>query len=44
VAEPSDTEVRVTRKLTDAQALIDVRVLDHFIVRREVQMSLAERE
>jgi len=29
VAEPSDTDVRLTRKLTDALALIDVRVLDH---------------
>jgi len=26
VAEPSDTDVRLTRKLTDALALIDVRV------------------
>ena len=31
VAEPSDTDVRLTRKLVDALALIDVRVLDHFV-------------
>lgn len=29
VAEPSDTDVRLTRKLTDALALIDVRVRRH---------------
>ncbi len=28
VAEPSDTDVRLTRKLVDALALIDVRVMD----------------
>ena len=43
VAEPSDTDVRLTRKLTDAPALIDVRVLDHLIIRQGVQTSLAER-
>jgi len=43
VAEPSDTDVRLTRKLVDALALIDVRVLDHLIVGQGVQTSLAER-
>jgi len=43
VAEPSDTDVRLTRKLTDALALIDVRVLDHLIIGHGVQTSLAER-
>ena len=43
VAEPSDTDVRLTRKLTDALALIDVRVLDHLVIGRGVQTSLAER-
>ena len=43
VAEPSDTDVRLTRKLIDALALIDVRVLDHLIVGQGVQTSLAER-
>lgn len=43
VAEPSDTDVRLTRKLVDALALIDVRVLDHLIVGKGVQTSLAER-
>lgn len=43
VAEPSDTDIRLTRKLTDALALIDVRVLDHVIVGTGVITSLAER-
>jgi len=43
VAEPSDTDVRLTRKLTDALALINVRVLDHLIIGQGVQTSLAER-
>ena len=43
VAEPSDTDVRLTRKLTDALALVDVRVLDHLVIGQGVQTSLAER-
>ena len=43
VAEPSDTDVRLTRKLTDALALIDVRVLDHLIIGQGEQTSMAER-
>ncbi len=43
VAEPSDTDVRLTRKLTDALNTIDVRVLDHLIVGQGVTTSLAER-
>ena len=43
VAEPSDTDVRLTKKLIDALALVDVRVLDHLIVGQGVQTSLAER-
>ena len=43
VAEPSDTDVRLTRKLIEALALIDVRVLDHLIIGQGVQTSLAER-
>jgi DNA repair protein RadC len=43
VAEPSDTDVRLTRKLTDALGLIDVRVLDHLVVGQGETISLAER-
>ena len=43
VAEPSDTDVRLTRKLVDALALVDIRVLDHLVIGQGVQTSLAER-
>ena len=43
VAEPSDTDVLLTRKLIDALSLIDVRVLDHMVIGEGVQTSLAER-
>lgn len=43
VAEPSDADISITRKLCDALALIDVRVLDHLIIGQGVQTSLAER-
>ena len=43
VCEPSGTDVRLTRKLVDALALIDVRVLDHLIVGGSGSTSLAER-
>ena len=43
VAEPSDADISITKKLTDALALIDVRVLDHMIIGRGSQTSLAER-
>ncbi len=33
----------LTRKLIDALALVDVRVLDHLIVGKGVSTSLAER-
>ncbi len=40
---PSDTDVRLTRKLTDALSLIDVRVLDHLVIGAGCITSLAER-
>ncbi|MGQ7848652.1 JAB domain-containing protein [Granulosicoccus sp. 3-233] len=43
VAEPSDTDVRLTRKLSDALKTIDVHVLDHLIVGGDSITSLAER-
>lgn len=42
LAEPSQADLRITQRLKDALALIDVRVLDHFIVGTEV-VSFAER-
>jgi DNA repair protein RadC len=42
LAEPSQADLRITQRLKDALALVDVRVLDHFIVGSEV-VSFAER-
>lgn len=42
-AEPSAADLAVTRRLVDALALIDVRVLDHFVIGRKAPVSLAER-
>ncbi|WP_431193668.1 RadC family protein [Vibrio parahaemolyticus] len=43
VAEPSQADRRITRRLIDALALIDVLVLDHFVVSFEDTVSFAER-
>ncbi|SFM03067.1 DNA repair protein RadC [Variovorax sp. OV329] len=42
-AEPSRADEALTQALRAALALIDVRVLDHVIVAREVALSMAER-
>ncbi len=43
VSEPSRADVQLTRRLVDALALVDVRVLDHFIVGDGPGVSFAER-
>ena len=44
VAEPSSADEHLTRELRQALALVDVRVLDHFIVAGAKQpLSFAER-
>jgi DNA repair protein RadC len=43
VAEPSQADLRITQRLKDALALVEVRVLDHFIVGDGQGTSLAER-
>lgn len=43
VAEPSDTDVRLTRKLVDAMGTIDVSVYDHIIIGRGCRTSMVER-
>jgi DNA repair protein RadC len=43
VAEPSRADVRLTRRLADALALVDVRVLDHVIIGEGSGVSFAER-
>ena len=42
VAEPSHADEQITKRLKEALALIDVRVLDHLVVGSEV-ISFAER-
>lgn len=42
-AEPSHADRNLTRALADALALVDVKVLDHFIVGGTRTMSFAER-
>lgn len=43
VAEPSRADIEITKKLSQALALIDVRVLDHIITGEGYAVSLAER-
>lgn len=40
---PSDADLRLTRRLVEALALVDIRVLDHLIVADTQVISLAER-
>lgn len=43
VAEPSQADHHITRKLNQALSVFDIRVLDHFIVGDNYVVSLAER-
>jgi DNA repair protein RadC len=43
VAEPSDADERITRRLQSALDLVDIRVLDHLIVGDSECVSFAER-
>jgi len=43
VAEPSRADEQITRRLKDALGLIDVRVLDHFVIGDGQAVSFAER-
>lgn len=43
VAEPSQADIAITRRLKNALALIDIRTLDHLVVGMEGVTSLAER-
>ncbi|MFZ1547860.1 MAG: JAB domain-containing protein, partial [Candidatus Nitrotoga sp.] len=43
VAEPSKSDEALTNVLKQALALVDVRVLDHFIVAGASVLSFAER-
>ena len=43
VAEPSQSDLRITQRLKDALALVDIRVLDHLVVSTEDSTSFAQR-
>lgn len=43
VAEPSRADELLTQALKDALGLVDVRVLDHFVIAGNVALSFAER-
>lgn len=43
VAEPSHADERLTRRLRDALALVDIRVLDHVVIGDGQTVSFAER-
>jgi hypothetical protein len=43
VAEPSDADWLITRRIRDALDLVDIRLLDHFVVGDGVCESLAAR-
>lgn len=43
VAAPSHADEHLTRQLKDALAMVDVKVLDHFIVAGRTTLSFAER-
>ena len=42
MAEPSQADIRITQRLTEALRLIDVRVLDHIIIGEGEPFSFAE--
>jgi len=43
VAQPSQADELLTRSLREALALVDIRVLDHFVIGGNAVMSFAER-
>ena len=43
VAEPSQADERITRRLKSALELVDIRLLDHLIIGQAETTSLASR-
>lgn len=43
IAEPSQADIRITERLKDALALVEIRVLDHLIIAGSTSVSMAER-
>ncbi|WP_395339078.1 RadC family protein [Ningiella sp. W23] len=42
-AEPSQSDINITQKIKDAMSLIDISVLDHFVIGDGVAVSFAQR-
>ena len=42
VAEPSQSDIAITKRIKQALALVDIRLLDHFIIGRGAVTSLAD--
>ena len=42
VAEPSHADQQLTKKLQGALDMVDIRVLDHFVIGENVVVSMAE--
>jgi DNA repair protein RadC len=43
IAEPSQADIQITKRLKEALALVDVRVLDHILIGGMETTSLAQR-
>lgn len=43
IAEPSQADIAITKELTQALALVDIRVLDHIVIGEGEEVSFAER-
>jgi DNA repair protein RadC len=43
IAEPSSSDRRITSRISDALSLVDIRLLDHFVIGDEEVTSFAER-
>ena len=43
IAEPSQSDLRITQRCKDALALVEVRVIDHLIIGNQETTSFAER-
>lgn len=43
IAEPSQADQHITRRIIDAMALVDIKVLDHFVIGDGQTVSFAER-
>ena len=41
--QPSEADKRITERLKQALALIDIRVLDHFVIGYDETVSFAEK-